>query len=656
MALNYYNDIEWIADTPYSSAHQDVYYSDESGVLESDYVFIQHNNLGERFENLTPDAHFIIAETGFGAGINFLSTAQLWQQKAQASNQLHYISIENYPLNPTALKEILAKFTEFHEISHQLIEQYYLLLAGYHRFKIGENIYLTLIIADANDCLPQLDFIADAWFLDGFSPSKNQDIWNEIIINHVSRLSKINHTTFATYTAAGSVRRNLEKFGFTVHKDKGFGRKREMLYGEFAGNNITTTANKLYKYYMHRTYPAKYLSSQSIAIIGAGISGASTAYSLAMRGYQVTVLEKMPNIATGASGNYQGMLYGTWSAFPNDTMELSSASYRYSNHLVHSLLVAPEEFQPCGLLQLAHNERQAKRNQQLLSGHFPPEFIQTLTAQEIDRLSANMATQTTNSIFFPHGLWLNPPSLVKKLLQHPNITVKTNYDVTKLEYINNNWRVYSNDNFLTFSDVVICNAGNIQQFQQTEYIAIRKIRGQISIADTTSSSIQTVICGNGYITPNKNDKFTFGATFNFTDISTAITLDEHQENLAMLKQIMPTFAETIEISQLQGKVGIRASSYDYLPIVGPVTDARLFNIQFAKLSKDRNARFKQPCEYLPNLYVNVAHGSKGMLTAPLCGEIIADYISGTPLPISERLRQNLHPNRLLVKELVHANE
>ena len=655
MKNNYYTSIEWKSNTPYSALHQDIYYSDESATLESNYVFIKHNNLAQRFYDLPADKNFVIAETGFGAGINFLVTAKLWQQTAHHNHQLHYVSIEKNPLNPDALQTILQNFPEYNEISQQLLEQYYLLLYGYHRIRIAKNIFLTLIIADANECLPQLDFVADAWFLDGFSPSKNQDIWDENIIRNVARLSRANHTTFATYTSSGQVRRNLEKYGFTVHKDKGFGRKREMIYGSLTDTPTAIVNNHvLYKPYLHRKIQEA-SPIKSIVIIGAGISGASTAYSLALRGYKVTVLEKMPDVAMAASGNYQGMLYGTWSIFPNDTMELSSSSYRYSNFLVNKLLSAPEEFQPCGLIQLAHNSRQAKRNQQLLQGNFPPEFIQKINPQQVSELSGNLAKYSENSVFFPKGLWLNPPALVNKLLSHPNITVLTNHNVIKLEHLNNYWHVYTeNDSFL-FDSVVICNANNIQQFAQTGYIKIRKIRGQISIA-TKQTEIKTVICGNGYITPNKGDKFTFGATFNFKDLSPDIMTHEHQENLTMLGEIIPQLADCLDISELDGKVGIRASSYDYLPIVGPITDATQFNLNFAKLAKDRNARFGYQCDYLPNLYVNIGHGSKGMLTAPLCGEIIADYISGTPLPISERIRQSLHPNRILVKDLVHANE
>lgn len=646
---NYYAEIEWKGDVPHSKSFNDVYYSDESGIEESKYVFLQHNSLSARFSSLE-NGKFIIAETGFGAGINFLSTCELWHDVVKDSSTLHYISIEKYPLHPSDIYKILQNFPTLSELAKKLIAQYYVLLSGYHRIKISSNIYLTLIIGDVCEKLPELDLKVDAWFLDGFSPNKNHVMWNDLTIKEISRLSK-KETTFATYTASSQVRNTLIKFGFQVNKDKGFGRKREMLYGKCTENNIEHLPNKFYKPYYHHG-KSGLSTGKKIVIIGAGISGAATAYSLAKRGYNVTVLEKEKDIALGASGNYQGMLYGTWSIFGGEMMELSSSAYRYSNFLIKSLLDSDINYQECGIIQLSHNEKQYKRNQQLVKEILPNDFIKYVNQEEIAKISGYNIQKEVDGIFFYHGLWLNPPSLVNALLDHININVKLNSYVTDIIFENEHWNLNIDSKYEQFDAVVICNSFMVNQFDMTSFIPLRKIRGQISIANSSSHNLKCVICGDGYITPKMADKFTLGATFDFINHSTEINQLDNTKNTDNFKDILPEIINNLEINNLEGRASLRASPYDYMPVVGPVADQNSFINDFAKLSKDKNSKFNKVCSYLPNMYVNVGHGSKGMLTAPFCGEIIADYIDDTPIAASEKLRQSLHPNRFLVNNLI----
>lgn len=648
---NYYADIEWNGDVPYSKNFDDVYYSDESGTEEAKYVFLKHNSLNIRFSNLK-NSKFIIAETGFGAGINFLSTCELWQGLVKDSSTLHYISVEKYPLHPNDIYKILQNFPALTKFTQELISQYYVLLPGYHRIKISSNIYLTLIIGDIYEKLPELDLKIDAWFLDGFSPNKNHEMWNDNTIKEIARLSK-KETTFATYTASSLVRKTLIKFGFQVNKDKGFGRKREMLYGKYNDNNTEHLTNKFYKpYYYHNK--SELGSGKKIAIIGAGISGAATAYSLAKRGYDVTVLEKEEVVALGASGNYQGMLYGTWSIFGGEMMELSSSAYRYGNFLIKNLLDRDINYQECGILQLSHNEKQYKRNQQLVEGMFPNDFIKYVNQEEIAKISGYGIQKETDGIFFHHGLWLNPPSLVNTLLDHTKINVKLNSYVTDIILENGRWNLNIDDKSEQFDAVVICNSFMINEFDITSFIPLRKIRGQISIANSSSHNLKCVVCGDGYITPKMSDKFTIGATFDFINHSTETTKTDHLKNIDNFKDILPEIVNNLDVNNLAGRASLRASPYDYIPVVGPVADKHAFINDFAKLSKDKNSKFIKTCSYLPNIYVNVGHGSKGILTAPFCGEIIADYIDNTPVAVSEKLRQSLHPNRFLINNLIRS--
>lgn len=225
-------NIQWNKQQPYSLDFDDVYYSSDDGLAETDYVFIQHNQLNQRFSQLEKSS-FTIIETGFGTGLNFFCAAQHFLAHAPTNTTLHFISIERYPLTIDDFIKANRYWFVFEQMVQQLAGTYTQLTDGLNKLSCCDNrIQLDLWIGDVNQLLPQIQTPADAWFLDGFAPSKNADMWSENLFNEIARLSKIN-TTFATFTSAGDVRRHLQAVGFKVRKTTGFGKKREMLHGDF---------------------------------------------------------------------------------------------------------------------------------------------------------------------------------------------------------------------------------------------------------------------------------------------------------------------------------------------------------------------------------------------------------------------------------------
>ncbi len=223
-------NLQWNNHEPYSIDFSDVYYSSENGLAETEYVFIKHNQLAERFSALQSDT-FTIIETGFGTGLNFLCASQQFLQHAPSNASLRFISIERYPLKAEDLIKANLRWPMFSELVTQLHTPYTTLKDGLNSFSICQNrIQLELWIGDVSECLPKIDTPTDAWFLDGFAPAKNSEMWSDHLFTEMARLSKTN-TTFATFTSAGLVRRQLEAIGFNVSKAAGFGKKREMLYG-----------------------------------------------------------------------------------------------------------------------------------------------------------------------------------------------------------------------------------------------------------------------------------------------------------------------------------------------------------------------------------------------------------------------------------------
>lgn len=222
--------LKWNGNQPYSLEFNDVYYSSDDGLAETDYVFIQHNLLTERFANLQT-TEFTIIETGFGTGLNCFCAAQHFIDHAPVNTSLRFISIERHPLHPEGLMKANQNWPMFDALASELQTVYEQLTDGLNQFKLCDGrIQLDLWIGDASECLPQIQITANALFLDGFAPSKNSGMWSEALFNQIARLSKAN-TTFATFTSAGDVRRQLQRIGFLVNKTKGFGKKREMLSG-----------------------------------------------------------------------------------------------------------------------------------------------------------------------------------------------------------------------------------------------------------------------------------------------------------------------------------------------------------------------------------------------------------------------------------------
>jgi len=224
--------IEWRAGNPYSTQFQDVYFSSDDGLAETDYVFLQGNGLIDRWQNLSTK-HFTIIETGFGAGLNFLCVCEKWLSFAPENATLHFISVEKHPLSLQDITTALQAWPTLTRFSQDFLAQYAdAVTKNQSIYLFDSRIQLSLMIGDASECLNTLPTVADAWFLDGFSPAKNPDMWNEALFKHMARLSK-KHTTFATFTSAGAVKRGLMAVGFDVSKKSGFGKKREMLLGSF---------------------------------------------------------------------------------------------------------------------------------------------------------------------------------------------------------------------------------------------------------------------------------------------------------------------------------------------------------------------------------------------------------------------------------------
>lgn len=647
---------------PYSADFEDVYFSKASGLEETRYVFVEHNNLAERFKKLPVDECFVIGETGFGSGLNFLCAWQLFDELATIGSRLHFISVEKYPLTQADLKKSLQLWPELMGYSEQLLSQYVAIHAGYQTFVFAQGrVTLTLLVGDVHEQLPALNTKIAAWFLDGFSPAKNPQMWTEDLFKQLARLSTT-QTTLATFTSAGFVRRGLIDAGFAIEKDVGFADKREMLYGQFQG--IATPQPNTHKraltppWYarLEHTYPHR-----TAIVIGAGIAGCSSAASLAARGWQVTVLERQADIAMEGSGNPQGILYLKLSAHQTLQTRLLIEGFGYTRRLLErltteQLLIKGEDWQDCGVLQLAFDGKEQQRQQQLAEA-FSPTLLYPVSHDQANKLAG--LTVNNNGLFFPEGCWVKPRKLCQALLQHPNIKVQCYQSVVDISYQNKQWQVSNSQQLLGSADIVVlAGAADIDGFPMTAGLPLKRIRGQVTELPMTESSarLSTVVCSDGYISPARDNKHCLGANFNFHATDLILNHAEHAENIQTLKTISTDLAEGLQVDQLPleglgGRAAYRCTATDYLPLVGPIADREAFHRDYAVLVKDSKKIPNIPCTWIDGLFLNVAHGSRGLITAPLCGEILASWLEDESFPVEQDLMEACHPNRFFMREL-----
>ena len=358
--------------TPVADSFDDVYFSNDSGCDETMHVFINGNDLLERWLNWQA-AHFVIAETGFGTGLNCIIAMQQFKQ-FRAANPTHplkrliILSTEKFPLTVADLQNALAVFPSVSDEVHALAEQYPPALGGCHRMNFDAwHSSIDLWLGDVHELLPQWhcpqNGLVDAWFLDGFAPSKNPQMWTEALFSQMARLSKTG-ATLATFTAAGVVKRGLKEAGFAIAKRNGFGRKRDMLTGSLANppaNRVSTP--------WHYRYPDSPASpAQHIAIIGAGLAGSTLALALCQRGITVSLFGQAPAPADGASGNRQGGFYPQLQADQSNPALIQAHGFLYARRYYDTLAAKGLNFtwQACGVLLMGFSEEVQKRQQNLL--------------------------------------------------------------------------------------------------------------------------------------------------------------------------------------------------------------------------------------------------------------------------------------------------
>lgn len=643
--------------TPHSSQFNDHYHSTAGAIEESQHVFIDGNQLTKVWHK---QETFTIAELGFGLGINFIVTANNWLATEQSNAHLHYISIEKHPATIDQIKKVLSGIELQSEVNLQFFEDYPLAIRGHHRIHFKEaGITLTLIWDDVLHALEQAGFQANAWYLDGFSPKSNPAMWSAEIASHVHRLTQVNGT-FATYSSSRLVQENFSAAGFYIKKHAGHAQKREMLTGERKHAQAVKDFPLDKKSWLFSIVkPAR---KKTALVIGAGMAGVAMSGALAKRGWQISLIDRHDGLAKEASGNSNAIIMPRFSLDHDWQAQLTLQGFFYTLRYLKNLQKQTSEsfWQQCGAIQLPRNEHDWQRMQQIICQEkIPPELIQPVTRQQASEL-ANCELNK-DAWYLPLAAWCIPKlvchTIQNQFTQH--ITFLGKQRISSLIRENGNWLALNcEQQVIARADVaVIACAFESSQFMQTEWCTLHAKRGQISLLPNKlcDTPPKKIICADAYLTPAINQHHVLGATFITNDQSTDIRQHEHEQNLSKLARITPAFSQA-DSNKLAGRAAIRAVSPDRMPIVGPVAHRDNFFTDFKMVASGSTNRHYPHPEYLPGLFIATGFGSRGMSWIPLCAEALACTITGEPVPLDKNLVNAIHPNRLLMRQLVKQNK
>ena len=653
-------------NTPVSDKFDDVYFSNQDGLAETHYVFLEGNQLWERWVNYQ-EAHFVIAETGFGTGLNFFAVTTLFREFRQKHpdsplKRLYFISFEKYPLLLDALQQAHLAYPQFSHLAQHLQQHWLNPIQGCYRFHFDE-ISLDLWFGDVAENLPQLgDYMnskIDAWFLDGFAPSKNPNMWNEQLYQQMFRFTKL-QGTFATFTAASAVRKGLENAGFNIKKRKGFGKKRECLSGQKTQEKLTALSTSWF-----HSQPAN-LKEQDIAIIGGGIASLCTAISLVKRGAKITIYCEDEQTALNASGNKQGAFYPQLSDDNERNIRFYIHAFAYGHQFLQWAIQQQIEFEHefCGVALCAYNEKAESKLNKIAELNLPSDLYQSLSQSE---LSEKVGLPLPfGGAFIPQGAWLAPRQLVQHtfaFLEKKGVQIKTSQKATALSQTEHGWQIKTAENETFCHEVVIlANGHKLTEFEETQKLPLYPVRGQVSQIPTSANllKLKTVLCYDGYLTPVDQAKTShcIGASHVRDNATREFSLTEQQENQQKIQQNIPEeWTKEVDTSGNLARIGVRCSVRDLTPMMGAVPHFSAQQTQYQNLFNLR--RRKQPIEQAenyPNLYLIGALGSRGLTSAPFLGETLASLIYGEPLPMSEDLIHNLMPNRSWVRRWLKGAE
>ena len=578
-------------NTLFSEEFDDLYSSAKGAVAECNHVFIKGNNLNERFENLGENSKFYIGEIGFGIGINFLTTCKSWLDHTKQNQVLEFYSFDKYLFRLSDFKTLNVSCPDLKEYISELERNYPRNIQGAQKISLfGGRIILNLIIGEIDNTQEYIKLMdkVDAWYLDGFSPSKNPDLWSIKLFKCIHKSCHEN-TTFSTYTSSGLVKNNLTESGFNHSRAMGFSDKRHMLKG--------TVDTQL----------KKNTSNTKVAVIGSGIAGCVLSYTLAKKGIEVDLYEKSDSICSGASSHELLVTYPRLSAHDTAFGSFTLHSYIFATNFYKQLKT--DTWKKTGVIILNHDAATEKRQSSLLEKRADGEIYRYIDPDEASEISG--IDIKLNGLIYEDAGYILPEEMCKFLIESPKINIFTSSHIKSIKKNREFFNLNIGEKKFEYQNVCVCAGSETANIVDIDGISIK--RGQVTHIESLDnvSRIKLPICAKGYISPRVNNIHLVGSSYSDSE-DTDLSEEEHLYNLNNLKLVIDE-----EMNVITGQTGHRAVSKDHMPVVG---------------MKD-------------GIYINTCHGSRASVTAPISAEIIASMIVDEAPPLMGRELESLSPER-----------
>ncbi len=587
-------DLSWKDDgTPVDTGVDDVYFSVEDGLAETRTVFLSGCGLPGRFAGIDS---FTVAELGFGTGLNFLALWQLWRANRGDTGWLHFVSFEGFPLDKEDAARALSAWPELAQLTEMLIEKWPVRAKGVRRVVWGEErLTLTLHIGDIAETLPQAQVRADAWFLDGFSPAKNDEMWAESLWPLVFERCALG-SRLASFTVAGVVRRGLEAAGFSVDRLPGHGRKRQRLEAYEAVPEGLEAGEKPVRNGAETVRGG----AKRVAIIGAGIAGANLAHAMTTRGAEVTVFEASDGPAQGTSGNPLALVMPRLDA--SDTAE--------ARLLVDAYLTAQRAYRDLPGAQFTttmhrpSSDKEAGRFAKMLAD--PPLGLEQLEATE-------------GGVLHKGAMILRPAVLIPALLEGAQVR----------------WGVEAEVDFAArtvngeaFDAVVLASGWQMQA--ALPWLRLDGRAGQIEWMQSAVEAPPSALVSSDYVLASGQLRL-WGATFG-PHAGGQVQASEagHADNMAALLALRPDWLGEVERVEVLSRAGVRATPPDRMPVVGRLVDYEAALMALGGLRQGLPVPDRVP--EIEGVYLTGGFGARGFTWGPWAGAVLSAQVFGDPVP------------------------